>query len=155
MSYFKYFPNVYVGEGVTDDEGYKYRLVKNIFRRVKVRADLEKYTTFFESYSLRDGETPAALAEAIYQDPFLDWVILLVNEITDFYEQWPRTEKDLVDYVDEKYGSPETVHHYETKEVLYNGNVFVKEGIEVNSTWRTVLPDGTTLRKIFLTRRYL
>ena len=44
MSYFKYFPNVYVGEGVTDDEGYKYRLVKNIFRRVKVRADLEKYT---------------------------------------------------------------------------------------------------------------
>ena len=40
MSYFKYFPNVYVGEGVTDDEGYKYRLVKNIFR------DARRYVRF-------------------------------------------------------------------------------------------------------------
>ena len=35
-AYFTYFPNVYVGEGITDDEAYRYRLVKNIFRRVKL-----------------------------------------------------------------------------------------------------------------------
>ena len=50
MSYFSYFPNVYVGEGISDSENYKYRLVKNIFRRVKVREDLDKYFTQFEAY---------------------------------------------------------------------------------------------------------
>ena len=33
-AYFSYFPNVYIGEGITDDENFKYRLVKNIFRIV-------------------------------------------------------------------------------------------------------------------------
>ena len=49
--YFSYFPNVYVGEGVSESEAYRYRLVKNIFRRVKVREDLDKYVTSFEAYS--------------------------------------------------------------------------------------------------------
>ena len=144
MAYFNFLPNVYVGEGVKNDEPFKYRLAKNISRRIIVREDLEKYTTFFESYSLSEGETPSMIAEVALGDPFLDWVVLMVNNITDFYEQWPRSEADLQDMVVKKYGDPEVVHHYETKEVLYNGIVLVKEGIQVNSTYRTVLPDGTT-----------
>ena len=56
--YFSYFPKVYVGEGISDDENFKYRLVKNIFRRVKSREDLAQYSTLFEAYSIRDwGKT--------------------------------------------------------------------------------------------------
>ena len=44
--FFQYLPDVYIGEGVKDDESFKYRLVKNIFRRVKVREDLEKHIDF-------------------------------------------------------------------------------------------------------------
>ena len=51
-AYFSYFPNTYVGEGVNQDEPYRYRLVKNIFRRVKVREDLDQYVTAFEAYSM-------------------------------------------------------------------------------------------------------
>ena len=58
-SYFSYFPNVYVGEGVKDDET-KYRLVKNIFRKARAREDLNKYTTLFEAYEIEDGETPSS-----------------------------------------------------------------------------------------------
>ena len=57
----------------------------------------------------------------------------------------PKTESELQRYVRNKYPNPEDVHHYETVEALYNSTVFLQEGIEVNSTWRTVLPDGTTL----------
>lgn len=78
-SYFSYFPNVYIGEGITEDESFKYRLVKNIFRRVKARDDLEKYTTQFEAYSIRDGETPSSLAYKFYEDQFLDWVFWLLT----------------------------------------------------------------------------
>ena len=84
-SYFSNFPNVYVGEGVTADENFKYRLVKNIFRRLKVRDDLQKYVSFFEAYSIRDGEKPSDIAYRVYSDPHFDWAILLVNNITDFY----------------------------------------------------------------------
>ena len=65
MAYFSFIPNVYVGEGVKDNEPFKYRLAKNISRRIKVREDLEKYTTYFETYSISDGETPAVIAEAV------------------------------------------------------------------------------------------
>ena len=144
-SYFSYFPNVYIGEGITEDESFKYRLVKNIFRRVKARDDLEKYTTQFEAYSIRDGETPSSLAYKFYEDQFLDWVFLVVNNITDVYEQWPKTEDDLLSFINEKYDDPDTIHHYETNEVLYNGIVLVKEGITVNSTFRATMPDGSIL----------
>ena len=110
-AYFSYFPNVYIGEGITDDENFKYRLVKNIFRRVKARDELEKYTTQFEAYSIRDGETPSSLANKFYEDPFLDWVFLVINNITDVYNEWPRQEVDLVQYIKEKYDDPDKVHH--------------------------------------------
>ena len=50
MAFFSYLPNVYVGEGIKDDEDFKYRLVKNIFRRAKTRADLDQYVTLLEAY---------------------------------------------------------------------------------------------------------
>ena len=81
-AYFSYFPNVYIGEGVNQDEPYKYRLVKNIFRRVKVRENLDQYVTGFEAYSISDIDTPSSLAYRLFRDSKLDWVILLVNNIT-------------------------------------------------------------------------
>jgi len=143
-SYFSYFPNVYVGEGITADEGFKYRLVKNIFRRLKVRDDLQKYTSFFEAYSIRDGESPSDLAYRLYRDAHLDWAILLVNNITDFYEQWPKEQQDLEDYVNRIYEDPDSVHHYETNEILFNDIVYIKEGETVTEDFVAVMPDGTT-----------
>ena len=104
-AYFTYFPNVYVGEGITDDEAYRYRLVKNIFRRVKVREDLDQYVTAFDAYSIRDTDTPSSLAHQLFQNAKLDWVILLSNNITDFYEQWPKNNNDLLAYIQENYNS--------------------------------------------------
>ena len=144
-SYFSYFPNVYVGEGITSDESFKYRLVKNIFRRVKSREDLDQYTSLFEAYSIREGETPSSLAYKLYTDAHLDWVVLLTNNITDFYNQWPKSEYDLQTFVNETYEDPDGVHHYETNEILYNNIVYVKSGIQVNRTFRVTMPDGTVL----------
>ena len=143
-SYFTYFPNVYVGEGVQDEEAFKYRLTKNIFRRAKVRPDLDKYGTLFEKYSIGTNESPSQLANKMYDDDHLDWVILLVNNITDVYNQWPKNEDDLMEYVQREYTNPDAIHHYETQKVEYAGITFIQEGIQVNRTYRTKLPDGTT-----------
>ena len=142
-SYFSNFPNVYVGEGITSNEGFKYRLTKNISRRVKVRDDLDQYVTSFEAYSIQDGESPSFLANAIFGDPFLDWIILLSNNITDFYTQWPKSEENLQAFVRDAYTDPDAIHHYETNEILYEDIVYIKEGSSVTDGFRVVMPDGS------------
>ena len=144
MAYFDNLPNTYIGEGLTDDENFKYRLVKNIFRRCKIRDDLSRYTTMFETTAIPDGTSPSDVALAVLGDEHLDWVILIVNNITDVYLQWPKSEDDLQTYCNEKYTDVDAIHHYETVEVMYNDIVFIKKGIEVNGEFRAVLPDGTT-----------
>ena len=148
MKFFDYLPNVYVGEGINEDESFKYRLVKNIFRRVKVRPDLEKFVNSFETYIISDGETPSSIAGRFFDDPYMDWVLLLANNITDMYDEWPMTIPSLQTLCAEKYDDPDALHHHETQEVLYNDVVFMKKGVEVNSTFRTVLPDGTTKSEV-------
>ena len=145
MKYFDLLPNVYVGEGITDDESYKYRLAKNIFRRVQTRADLNQYITLMEAFVIPNGERPERLAQAVLGNAYLDWIILLVNNITDVYEQWPKTEEVLREHVQTVYANPDGIHHYETVEAEFNGDIFLQKGLEVNKDWRTVLPDGTTL----------
>ena len=107
--FFHYLPDVYIGEGVKDDESFKYRLVKNIFRRVKVREDLEKHIASFETYQLQDDETPSSISHRLFGDVSYDWVILLCNNITDFYEEWPKKHSDLIEYCQSKYQNPDFI----------------------------------------------
>tara|TARA_B100001094_G_scaffold49530_1_gene45011 strand:- start:1732 stop:2637 length:906 start_codon:yes stop_codon:yes gene_type:complete len=153
MSYFSHLPNVYVGKGITDDDGFNHDLVKNIFRRVILREDIDKYVTQFELQTLQDGVRPEQVAEAVCGTAYMDWLILIVNNITDIYEQWPRRESDLQDYVNEKYDTdPDDLHHWETREVIWEQAGFeditvVERGHEVNETFRAQLPDGTIKTK--------
>ena len=142
--YFAQLPDVYIGEGVKDEESFKYRLVKNIFRRVRMRPDMETVATSFEAYSLQDGQTPESLAYDLYDNGHYDWVILLANDIIDYYDEWPKAQRELVSYVYEKYEDPESIHHYETPKIMYNENIVAyKEGITVNESFRAVV-DGNT-----------
>ncbi len=153
MSYFTHLPNVYVGKGITDDDGFTHDLVKNIFRRVILREDIDKYVTQFELQTLQDGIRPEQVAEAVCGSAYMDWLILIVNNITDIYEQWPKKESDLQSYVNEKYDTdPDDLHHWETRKVVWEQPGFeeitiVEGGHEVNESFRAVLPDGTTKTK--------
>ena len=136
MQYFSLLPNVFVGEGITDDEPYRYRLVKNLFRRTKVRQDLDQYITLLETRIIPDGMRPEEVSLQALGSPYLDWILLMVNEITDVYEQWPRSEERLLDYVQKKYDLPDDVHHYETVEIRNRNNVImVQKGLKVTSDY--------------------
>ena len=144
--YFSYLPNIYVGKGVTDTEIFNYQLVKNIFRKVRSRPDLDQYVSFFELFEIGPGETPASIAYDYFQDSKMDWMILLINNITDVYEQWPKEQEQLISFVNEKYpNAADLVNHYETNEItLDDGTVYIKEGIEVTEDFIVTMPDGTT-----------
>ena len=145
-TYFSYFPNTYVGEGIADDEMFRYRLVKNIFRRLKIRDDLKDYVTLTELFTIQDGDRPSDVAVRFYGDPFLDWVILLSNNITDVYSEWPIEQGLLYDRVSKLYDNVDSIHHWETNEYIFDNTVYMQKGITVNETFRIQLPDGTFLK---------
>lgn len=145
--YFSYLPNIYIAKGVDNDEPTEYALVKNIFRRLAV-ADLNQRYTAFERARIEEGDTPSSIATEYYGDPFMDWCIMLTNNITNLYEQWPKHDTDFLDYVIAKYGDDlGAVHHYETKLIEYEGDTIVPEGIEVNENFTVTMPDGTVITK--------
>jgi len=145
-AYFSYLPDIFVGNE-TADERIDYKLVKNIFRRVQVDSALEKYSTEFEAYVIPEGTRPEMLAYDLFGETELDWVILLTNNMHDIYDDWPKESHVLAEYTEEKYGNWDGVHHWETREVKYNDSVFIKQGIEVNETFRVTLPNGITYSK--------
>jgi hypothetical protein len=146
-NYFTYLPNVYVG--VEESNGkFGYRLTKNIFRRVYLDANLEKYITAFESFYLTDDMRPEMVANIMYGQPELDWLVLITNNITDIYTQWPKSTNDLNEYINNKYDDPDSIHHWETNKIeLEDGTLLVDEGIEVNESYRVTMPDGSIKSK--------
>ena len=107
--YFRNFPTI-IYDSVGDGE---FKDVTNLLRRVGVRAKVKTNTLLYDTYDVKEGETPEMVANKLYGDPELHWVILLINDITDRYHQWPMTTPQFQAYVTEKYAAPDATHHYE------------------------------------------
>lgn len=107
--YFDTIPKIYY-----DSEGTKNpKVVTNILRRVGVRAKVKTNTLIFDTYRVREGETPEILAHKLYGDIELHWIVCLVNDIIDRYHDWPMTTPQFNSYINEKYSNVSGVHHYE------------------------------------------
>ena len=111
MAYFSKFP--LMAYDMAGNENYK--LLPNILRRVKLRSGIRSGAFLFDNYDVHDGERPEDIAFKLYGDPELHWVILMTNNITDRYYQWPLTQPQFQEYLTDKYGvgSEDAVHHYE------------------------------------------
>ena len=98
--------------------------VTNLLRRVGIRAKVKSNTLLYDTYDVKEGETPEMIAHKLYGDTELHWVILLINDITDRYHQWPMTGGQFLDYLNDKYTNPDGIHHYETTQT--SGDTKVK-----------------------------
>ena len=67
----------------------------------------------YDTYDVKNGETPESIAFKLYGDAELHWVIMLVNDITDRYHDWPMSEAQFLQFVNDKYDNVDAVHHYE------------------------------------------
>ena len=87
--------------------------VTNLLKRIAVRSKLKTNVSFFDTYDVKNGETPEIIADKLYDDPKLHWVVMLFNDVTDRYHDWPMSEQQFNTYVNEKYSNPDGIHHYE------------------------------------------
>ena len=106
----------------------QFKDVTNLLRRVGMRTKLKTNTFLYDTYNVKEGETPEMIAHKLYGDPQLHWIILLINEITDRYHQWPMTGGQFLDYLNDKYSNPDGIHHYETTQT--SGDTKVKIEVE-------------------------
>jgi hypothetical protein len=124
MSYFRELPNLEYQSFLSDRKASdEYLLVKNLFRRVKLRDDLQNVFTVFNKYQIPDGSRPELVAEELYGSSEYDWVVLVSAGITRIRDQWPLSDYQIYEYSEQIYGeSLNDIHHYETTEVKDSEN---------------------------------
>ena len=152
MSYFRELPDIsavslLAGRQRSDERV----LVKNIFRRAKLRTDVDYAITAFDFRMIKEGDRPDTIAAEIYDDPELDWVVLITNNIINIRDQWPLSNNDLHNYMLDRYGSEAALlepHHYETKEIRDRFNRTVLDAgrwVDEDYTFTYVNLDGNTV----------
>lgn len=120
MGYFRELPDLdYQSFLSTRSSNEEYLRVKNLFRRNKLRDDLQHVFTVFDKYKIIEGARADTIADEIYGSSELDWIVLLTAGITNVRDQWPLSNRDLYNYTVKKYGieNINRTHHYETKEI--------------------------------------
>ena len=120
--------------------------VKNVFRRAKLRDDLQNNFTIFDKYEIPMGFRPDVVAEELYGSDQLDWVVLTVAGILNVRNEWPLSDRDLYDYSFDKYGeSLNSLRFFETKEVKdSNGKLILPKGKVVDSNFTIPKPGEPT-----------
>jgi len=107
--YFNVMPKIQYDSMNTGDP----KVVTNLLRRVAVRAKIKTNTLLFDTYNVKEGETPEIIADKLYDDTTLHWVVLLMNDITDRYHQWPMNFSQFNQFIADKYDDVDGTHHYE------------------------------------------
>ena len=128
------------------------KVVTNLLKRVAVRTKLKTNALILDTYNVKNGETPESIADKLYDDPELHWVVLMINDITDRYHQWPMYEQQFNTYVNEKYSNPDGVHHYEISQT--SGDTSVKVEVYNNSALFSGDTDFYSGASIITNRQY-
>lgn len=132
MSYFRELPDLQYQSPIADrNSSLEYVTTKNLFRRVKLRDDLQNVFTLFNKYQIPDGARPDTVAEELYGRADYDWVVLLSANIISVRDEWPLSDRDIYKFAEDKYGFKNL------------SNIKFHETIEVkDSKGRIILPAG-------------
>lgn len=137
-NYFEQLPNIMYGQTINRAGIVNYVKMKDFFRLMRVRDDIFAEDTLYREYVVQNGLRPERVAFELYGDERFYWVILQVNDIDDFWNQWPLNQVELETFITERYGSAaDEVCHYETQEVKNDdGDVLLEGGFIVPQNFK-------------------
>ena len=124
--YFENFPLIIydsVGDG-------NFKVVTNLLKRVALRSNVRANTLLYDTYDVKEGETPEMIADKLYGDPNLHWIVMYINNITDRYHQWPLTTPQFLAFINDKYSNPDGLHHYEITQTSGDTTVTIDIGTD-------------------------
>tara|TARA_B100001175_G_scaffold82512_1_gene69133 strand:+ start:1218 stop:1883 length:666 start_codon:yes stop_codon:yes gene_type:complete len=148
MGYFRELPDVeyqsFLSDAISSQD---YLKVKNLFRRNKLRDDLQNVFTLFNKYEIVEGARPDTVAEEFYGKADLDWVVLMTAGIINVRDEWPLSNYQLYKYAENKYSveNLSDINHYVTREIKdSNGRLILPEGKDVNEDFTLNYSDNGT-----------
>ncbi len=147
MGYFRELPNLRYPSFLREKKSsLDYIEVKNVFRRIKLRDDLQSNFTIFDKYEIEEDMRPDTVAEELYGNPEFDWIVLTVAGILNVRNEWPLNNRDLYNYCLDKYDdSLNSVRFFETKEVKNaDGKLILPKGKVVDSGFTIPNPDNVS-----------
>ena len=127
--YFANFPLIpydSVGNG-------EFKVVTNLMKRVALRSKVRANALLFDTYDVKEGETPEMLADKLYDDSNLHWIIMYVNNITDRYHQWPLSTPHVLAFINYQYSNLDGTHHYEITQTSGDTKVTIDIGSDNTS----------------------
>ena len=131
--YFNFFPST----------EYANTIVTNLISKVKFDQSVQKNLAIFYPYTVEQGERPDQIAARYYDNPELDWLIYLANDIMDPYYDWPLSQNQLYEYLSAKYGSIAIAQ----SKILFYRNNYASDDTALNISSFNALP--STLKKYF------
>jgi hypothetical protein len=148
-SFFSYFPTIQIA-GVD---------VRELTKQFKI--NVEKYSddkTVFITYQVEDGDRPEDVAQKLYKDPQLFWIVLLSNTTKDYFYDWAMkdeelrlyTGKILTDTIQEVQDSLVTGEDLETEFIsLYGqtGDTYQEAQDRFSNSTYSILFDANELKK--------
>lgn len=137
--YFSLFPTIFYDAVGNSDP----KVVTHLLKRVALHSKASETIALFDTYDVRNGETPEMIAHKYYDDAEYHWVILLINNITDRYHQWPMNTRQFLAHLAERYDNVDAVHHYEINQVSGNTNVKINIGTSNVDTDGNTIADAT------------
>ena len=127
--YFANFPLIIydsVGNG-------DFKIVTNLLKRVALRSKVRSNVLLYDTYDVKEGETPEMIADKLYGDSNMHWIVMYVNGITDRYHQWPLTTPQFLSFINDKYSNPDGTHHYEITQTSGDTKVTIDIGSDNTS----------------------
>ena len=70
--YFASFPKIYYDSGGQGN----LKLVTNLLKRVAIRSKVKSNTMLYDTYDVKNGESPESIADKLYDDPELHCICL-------------------------------------------------------------------------------
>lgn len=120
-------------------------LITNFFIHFTLREILKNNSNFLMSYDLTADERPDVVAEKVYGDGDLAWLVMMVNDITDPTEEWVKNTTNFQNFLTSKYENIAS-DMYATSYTL-NGDGKVADYDAVSILQNGKSPFGTTLSK--------
>jgi hypothetical protein len=137
MKFFSKFPKVNAdvrGDGT-------YQQLVDITRRVRFREQAKLDLAEYDFYDVKDGETPEYVANVYYGDPEYHWVVLLANDIHDYYRDWPQSQAEFEECIRERYDNVDDIHHYE----IYQDSGDTTEVIMIPTESQSLYPNAIAI----------
>lgn len=99
MNYFDKFQKIAYK---LDDSSERY-ILTDITKNFRFGKELIQRIDLLDVYHINDGDTPEKISEKVYGNPNYHWVILLLNQMENWIEEFPLTQGEFENMLNEKY----------------------------------------------------